>query len=522
MRGKTSYLSLLLCVPLGLIGAHLAVQAVQLPWIDYQRLLQENPGVRRWFALEGIEGLVWTLSYLSAGGALLFLLASVLGILHRLPFALRLVRAACWFYYALYVTYFYAVNRAVGLIYARELQIYGGKINKVEAFNYTWELVAPYTWMLVLLAVVHINSWRRAVINLYSGEHEEGTAPGDEIVENIRTHGSDPEFRKSVISSVLTHITVIFIIPWLLMFFGCVEDYRVPKGSGNPVVALVKIVKPKKKKVKKFILNPNSAIYFHRPDIDDSELLRQVQEETELTYRADPNARAGKMGAGGGKTGGWPDGMENHKVRFIRVSYSGRNWDDGMDSFTRADMNFLDEFHRLTGFKIARHSESHGIRLLKKYRKGFAPPFVYMTGSDSISVSASELKIMRAYLLDGGLLFADCGSPRWDRSFRRFAARLFPEKKLLSIADDDPLFQMPYMFSNGAPPLWHHGGWRALGMKHKGRWCLFYHPGDVNDAWKTGHSGLDPRLARGAFQMGVNVVYYSFTHYLEATRRYRK
>jgi len=29
-------------------------------------------------------------------------------------------------------------------------------------------------------------------------------------------------------------------------------------------------------------------------------------------------------------------------------------------------------------------------------------------------------------------------------------------------------------------------------------------------------------LARGAFQMGINIVYYAFTNYLELTRKYRK
>jgi len=61
-----------------------------------------------------------------------------------------------------------------------------------------------------------------------------------------------------------------------------------------------------------------------------------------------------------------------------------------------------------------------------------------------------------------------------------------------------------------------------MGMKHKGRWIIFYHPGDLNDAWKTGHSGLRPELAKAAYQLGVNLIYYAFTHYLEETRKYRK
>jgi hypothetical protein len=185
-------------------------------------------------------------------------------------------------------------------------------------------------------------------------------------------------------------------------------------------------------------------------------------------------------------------------------------------------MNFLEHFKKITGFKIAREPESHAITLLRKYPKGFAPPFVYMTGKGSINVSATEVRILRDYLLDGGMLFADCSSPNWDRSFRSFAQVLFPGEPLRVIADDDPIFQLPNTFANGAPPLWHHGGSRALGIKHRNRWVVFYHPGDINDAWKSGHSGMDASLANGAYDMGVNIIYYAFTRYLEQTRKYRK
>jgi hypothetical protein len=145
-----------------------------------------------------------------------------------------------------------------------------------------------------------------------------------------------------------------------------------------------------------------------------------------------------------------------------------------------------------------------------------------MTGDAGINVTAGEIAAMREYLLDGGMLFADCGSPQWNNNFRQFVRQLLPGESLVTISDDDPLFQIPYAFPNGAPPLWHHGGTRALGIKHKGRWVVFYHPGDINDAWKTGHSGMEPAMAEGAIHMGVNIVYYAFTHYLEMTRKYRK
>jgi hypothetical protein len=215
--------------------------------------------------------------------------------------------------------------------------------------------------------------------------------------------------------------------------------------------------------------------------------------------------------------------MENHLVRLIRMEYDGHGWDDGMDSAARADLNFLDQFKQLTGFKVANKVESHPIRLLRKYPKGYAPPFVFMTGDRSINVSSADAKIMREYLQGGGMLFADCSSPEWGNAFRQFVqSQLFPGQSLLNIADDDELFQMPYSFPNGAPPLWHHAGTRVLGLKHNNRWVIYFHPGDVHDAWKTGHSGMDAKLAEDGIRVGINVMYYAFTQYLEKTKGDRR
>ncbi|MEI6211293.1 MAG: DUF4159 domain-containing protein [bacterium] len=219
---------------------------------------------------------------------------------------------------------------------------------------------------------------------------------------------------------------------------------------------------------------------------------------------------------------GWPDGMETQIVRFVRMEYDGGGWDDGMDDVSRADLNFLDSFHKLTGFTVATNSASHLIRVLSKYPKGYAPPFVYMTGTSDIYVPARDVKIMREYLLDGGMLFASAASPQWGQSFRGFIGQVFPGQAMIVIADDDPLFREPYVFKNGAPPLWHHSGKRVLGIKHHGRWVVYFHPGDIHDAWKTGHSGMEPALAEEATQIGVNVIYYAYKHYLEKTREYRQ
>jgi hypothetical protein len=283
-------------------------------------------------------------------------------------------------------------------------------------------------------------------------------------------------------------------------------------------------VKKKKEKKKRYILSAESWIVFQAPDLDDSQLLEEVEDDSRLTYVADPNAAHGKaLGHGDDATPGWEEGFKDGIVRFIRLEHGGRHWDDGMDDVSRADINFLEQFRKMSGgMKTAFQSESHPVRLLKKYPKGQAPPFVYMTGSGDIRLSNSDIEILREFLLNGSLLFADAGSGRFHGSFRALARRLFPGNELRVIADDDPIFQIPFSFPHGAPPLWHHGGRNALGVKVKNRWVIFYHPGDVNDAWKEGHSGMDPKLAKRSYQLGVNIVYYSFMRYFEETRKYRK
>lgn len=512
--GWPRFRNLLLCLMLGIGGMLLVVRSVNVPLSAYPAYLADNLEVSTLFEKEGVGRLLVTLAAVHALAGVGLLVAFSLGLLHRRRRTLKLVRSACVVAYVVAGLSLYGLSRVIGLLYGNELTP-----GKVAAFNWFVELAAPYALLALAALFVHIHSWRRVQINLYTGEDLEGPAAGDRALEALRTHGHDPQYRRSVYSSFFLHALFILIIPWLLQWLGCVEDYRVPKGRGQPAVAMVKMVKQKQKK-KKLILNPQSAIIFNQPDIE--ELLREVEQETELTYKANPNAKAGRMGAGDGQEGGWPDGMENAEVRFIRLRYRGSDWDDGMDARSRADMNFLDEFHKLTGFKIRNHSEAHRIHLLRKYRPGYAPPFVYMTGNGDIHVNDNEVKILRNYLMDGGMLFADCGGPAWHSSFERLADRLFPAKDLTVISDDDPLFQMPYQFPNGAPPLWHHGGMRALGMKYKGRWCVFYHPGDINDAWKNGHSGISERQAQRAFQMGINIIYYAFTNYLELTREYRK
>jgi hypothetical protein len=395
------------------------------------------------------------------------------------------------------------------------VQINGTAQDRATTILRWWDICWPA--LNIMLAAV-----RRAVVSAFTRQVGEPMR-GDQIVEDWRTHGKDPRARKSFYGSFATHFAILIIIPFLLRLDGCVEPYKVPKGSGEPAVAQVQIVKKKKEK-KKLTLRPNSAIIFDIPDLDDTEVDKLMEEMTQARYEASVNAKAGKLGTGGGKKGGWPEGSEDYKFRFIRLNHGGDGWDDGMNQ-TDADINFLHAFAKSTGFnKIAKKGESHSIALLEKYPEDGFPPFVYLTGNGNMGrTNSNDYEVLREYCLGGGMLIADAGSPQFDRSFKDFIRKVFPDKPLLDIADDDMIYQLPYGFPNGAPAFWAHGGTRAKGIKHDGRWVVFYHPGDMNDAWKSpGYSDVKPEMRDAATQLGINLVYYAFNQWNDAVTKKRK
>ena len=165
---------------------------------------------------------------------------------------------------------------------------------------------------------------------------------------------------------------------------------------------------------------------------------------------------------------------------------------------TNADRNFLKAFKKATGLKTRSYSEEHPISALASYPDDAFPPFVFMTGNGRMGrVSNAEVKILRAYCKQGGMIVGDAGSGEFNSDFRALMRRVFPSNGMIDIADDDRLFQIPFRFPNGAPRFWSHGGTRAMGVKLDRRWVVFYHPGDMNDAWKSkSYSDVTPEMRK--------------------------
>lgn len=277
---------------------------------------------------------------------------------------------------------------------------------------------------------------------------------------------------------------------------GCQESYEMPPGGGEqqPIAQQIKV---QKKIRKKYVINPLSAIKFKVPPIEETVVITQ-----------DLTKHAYKVGYGKGEGSGF-GGKGDGKVRFIRLEYTGGDWDQ--DFGVGADLNMLIEYNVRTGTRVHDKTESRRVAELKNFPPKKAPPMVYMTGQKNISLSKSEIKILREYLLDKhGMLFVDNGG---SRNFHRHAIammhQVLPNIKEVPIPLDDVIHRVPYTLPFLPYVAIHGDRPEALGWKVDGRWVCYYHPGDIADAWADDHAGVKPEVWEACYRLGCNVISYS-------------
>ena len=517
---------------LGLTGA-LTVGAQPWVWVFAAWQLVGHPA-QEWTQLLNQEGMLYDL-VLKAGIGVLFgivlVLSALAALLGRGPLAHRLLSLGIWTSYATQVLIFLTIRGIIAGFVEMELarsEESAPHAATMQVFQQTLAAVWPQLIILALQIAWHVGCLRARAFDAFGRDWTGVQAPGDRLLESIRSGGPDQGYRSSFYSSVGLHIGLVIF--FMINLRGCLDRYLVPEGSGNPAVAQVVATKVTKKK-EVMILAEDSPIIFATPEITDSQVVEEIQKESEREYETTAAGTPGAMGAGGGTEGGWPDGMPGGKLRWIQLQYGAKGWEDGLNKTTpvgapdNAVRNFLNELRKLDGIKfdIATNGEPKSVTdVTMGFEKGYAPPFVYMTGTKGFRLSDRDITRLRDFTLDGSMLFADAGSMEWDRSFRSMMRRMFPGKQLVKIGDDDIIFQAPYAFRDGIDPLFAHGGSDAMGIKHKGRWAVFYHPGDINDCWKDGNTRIAKAVRENAFQTGVNLIYYSVTRYLEETRKYRK
>src|SRR5262249_32258807 len=98
---------------------------------------------------------------------------------------------------------------------------------------------------------------------------------------------------------------------------------------------------------------------------------------------------------------------------------------------------------------------------------------------------------------------ACCGSPDFDRGFKRLVKDLFPEEQyqLRQLGPDHPVWRAKHMLSPDVHPLW--------GIEHGCRTVVIYSPLDLSCYWNQSERSPDNTGVVRARKVGENVIDYA-------------
>jgi Domain of unknown function (DUF4159) len=141
--------------------------------------------------------------------------------------------------------------------------------------------------------------------------------------------------------------------------------------------------------------------------------------------------------------------------------------------------------------------------------------FLHLTGHGTITMDPDEIARARAYLLRGGFLHVD-DNYGLDSSFRIVLKQLFPDRPLIDVPLNHPIYRLVYPFPRGVPKIHEHDAKpaRGMGIFIGDRLALYYtFQADLGNGWEdVGTYATDPpELHEQALRMGVNLVTYAVT-----------
>jgi len=138
--------------------------------------------------------------------------------------------------------------------------------------------------------------------------------------------------------------------------------------------------------------------------------------------------------------------------------------------------------------------------------------YLHATGHGNLRFADAELPVLRRWLVQGGFLHVD-DNYGLDAAFRREVARLFPDRPLVEVPLDHPIYALVHRFPEGVPKIHEHDGEpaRGYGIFVDGRLVLYYsQQSDLSDGWEDPDvHGDAPAVREAALRMGVNLVAYA-------------
>ncbi len=195
-------------------------------------------------------------------------------------------------------------------------------------------------------------------------------------------------------------------------------------------------------------------------------------------------------------------------VTVARLHYGGGgDWYWGSSSVP----NFLQFIRQNSNFPVDTIEKIVGIMDDNLFRY----PFLFATGHGIMRFSEEERERLRTYLANGGFLFIN-DSYGMDKNLRKELARLFPERELVELPFDHPIYHSYFNFPAGPPKIHEHDNKPAqgFGISINGRVVVYYlYQSDIGDGWEDPQVHNDPPEKReAALKMGMNILAYALTH----------
>ena len=144
----------------------------------------------------------------------------------------------------------------------------------------------------------------------------------------------------------------------------------------------------------------------------------------------------------------------------------------------------------------------------------YSYPYLYLTGHGNVRFKDAEIIRLRTFLQRGGFLHAD-DNYGMDPSFRREMKRVFPDKELVPLPFDHPVFHQVFDFDFGLPKVHEHDNKppQALALFEDDRILVLYtYESDLGDGWEDAEVHNDPfEIREAALQMGINIIHFALT-----------
>ena len=158
-------------------------------------------------------------------------------------------------------------------------------------------------------------------------------------------------------------------------------------------------------------------------------------------------------------------------------------------------------------------------------------PWIYIVEPGNLRLKDAEVKILREYLLRGGTLtFDDFHGPIEWRNLEDEMKRVFPDRKIVELEKDHPIFSCFYKMVDGFPQTpglgsflqgrtWEKGGYvaalRAIEDDNGRAMVLINWNVDMGDGWEWSNATDFPgyvKYTAMAYRMEINEIIYSLTH----------